>query len=324
MKQKLMLIGAAGLALALTGYSSDDQPIAMAQKTPRQYVLGPNDQINVEVVELPEFNNRSYRIDPDGTVSLPLVGRVPAAGLTVAQFQDKVEKALRSQVRNPHVVTGLVEVRSQPVSVMGSVNTPGTEMLQGQKTLFDVLAMAGGLKSDAGDVIKITRSQDEGPLDLPSARKDLSTGSTTAEVKVRDVVDLRSPEANIVVRPHDAISVPRAQVVYVIGNVRKAGGFAFPQNRNVSVLDALSMAEGMTQNAAPKNAHIVRRISEDPPRREQIPVDLNKMLAGKVEDTVLQPDDILYVPDNAARRTTGKILETALATASGLIIWRGF
>ena len=318
---RLAILIAAGACVAVSGTDDLANPGA---KSTSQYVLGPNDQISVEVVELPEFNNRSYRIDADGSVSLPLIGRVPAAGLTVAQFQTALEGRLKSQVRNPHVVTGMIEVRSQPVSVMGSVNNPGTEMLQGPKTLFDVLAMAGGLKPDAGDVIKITRQPDEGHLALANAVVDPATGTTTAEVNVRDVVDLRDAGANIAVRPHDAISVPRAQVIYVIGNVRKAGGFALSQNRRVSALEALSLAEGMSPNAAPQSARIARRVPGNTTSRQQIPVDLKRILAGKAEDVTLLPDDILYIPDNAARRTTGKILETALATASGLVIWRGF
>ncbi|HLK67801.1 MAG TPA: polysaccharide biosynthesis/export family protein [Bryobacteraceae bacterium] len=307
----------------LLAASAADRPADSKSGGP-QYILGANDQINVEVVELPEFSGRTYRIDADGSVSLPLVGRVRAAGLTLAQFQDAVEKQLHSQVKNPHVVTGLVEVRSQPVSVMGQVNTPGTEMLQGNKTLFDVLAMAGGLKPDAGDVIKITRQKEEGPLNLKNAAADETTGSVTASVSVRDVVDLRDPSANILMRPHDSISVPRAQVVYVIGNVKKAGGFALSQNKQISALEALSLAEGMAPNAAPKSARISRLVPGDSINREQIKVDLKAILAGKQKDIPMQPDDILYVPDNSARRTTGKILETGLATVSGLVIWRGF
>jgi len=288
------------------------------------YTLGPNDQITVEVVELPEFAAKSYRIDADGAVSLPLIGRVPAMGLTVAQFQEVLEAKLHTQVRNPHVTTGVMEVRSQPVSVMGSVNTPGTQMLQGPKTLFDVLAMAGGLKTDAGDTIKVTRQKDQGPLNLPEAVTDPSSGSTTAEVNVRDVVDLQNPGANIAVRPYDAVAVPRAKIVYVIGNVRKAGGFTISQNHKVSALEALSLAEGLTPNAAPQHARIARVTPDGSPTRQQIPVDLKKILAGKAEDLTLRPDDILYIPDSSTRRTTGRLAEAALATVSGLIIWRGF
>jgi len=286
------------------------------------YVLGPNDQITISVVELPEFSGKSYRIDEDGTVSLPLLGRVRAAGLTLTQLENNLSNSLRTQVRTPHVTANVAETRSRAVSVMGAVNTPGLQQIQGAKTLFDVLAAAGGLKPEAGEVVTITRQASEGPLNLPNERTDPADGRTTADVKVRDIVELRDPRINVVVRAHDEISVSRGTLLYVIGNVHKPGGFTVLQGHPVSALEALSMAEGLAPNASPGGARILRRTSETE-TREQIPVNLKKMLAGKTKDVKLSPDDILYIPDNTTRRITTKTLETALATVSGLIVWRG-
>lgn len=317
----LLLVSILTLGTARTLPAQADQLSAPLQ-APSAYVLGPNDQITVSVVELPEFSGRPYRIDEDGTVSLPLLGRVQAGGLTLAQLEANLRTALEVDVRTPHLTANVVETRPQPVSVMGEVNSPGLQQVQGTKTLFDVLAAAGGLKTDAGDVITITRHAPEGPLNLPGERKELPDGRTTAEVKVHDVVDLRDPRANIVILPHDEISVRRAPVFYVIGNVHRPGGFTLQQGRAVSALEALSLAEGFAPNAAPGSARVLRRES-DVNSREQIPVDLKKILAGKTKDVQLFPDDILYIPDNTSRRVTTKIGETALMTISGVVIWRG-
>ena len=286
------------------------------------YILGPNDQITMSVVELPEFNGRTYRIDEDGTVSLPLLGRVQAGGLTLTQLEANLQKALQVQVRTPHLVTNIAEMRNQPVSVLGAVVTPGTQQIQGSKTLFDVLAAAGGLKPDAGEMITITRQTAEGPLNLPNEVTDTAGERITAEVKVRDVIDRRDPKANILMRAHDEVSVSRGSLLYVIGNVHKPGGFPLLQGRPVSALEALSLAEGLAPNAHADSARILRRRSETEPR-EQIPVNIKKILAGKMQDVQLSPDDILYIPDDTTRRFTNRVLETALATVSGLIIWRG-
>jgi polysaccharide export outer membrane protein len=290
----------------------------------RSYILGPDDQVTVEVVELPETAGKSYRVDADGSLSLPLIGRVHAAGLSLAQLEGEVRERFRSEVRNPHVLAGLVDVRSQPVYVMGEVNNPGMQVLQGTKTLFDVLAMAGGLKPDAGDVVRITRRNGEGPLNLPGSAQDPASATFTAEVDLREVTELRKPDVNIAVRPHDSIFIPRAKVVYVIGNVRKAGGFTLSHKRSMTALEALSNAEGLSQNAAAKSARIVRRGATTDAPRQDIPINLKALLAGKTKDVELLPNDVLYVPDNGARRTSGRVLETALSTISGLIIWRGF
>lgn len=290
---------------------------------PGSYILGPNDQITVDVIELPEFNGKSYRIDAGGSVSLPLVGRIQAAGLTLTQFEDELTTRLKTQVRNPHLVTNLVETRSQPVAVMGAVNTPGTQQLSGSRTLFDVLSMAGGLKQEAGDVIKITRVPSEGPLPLPNATTDLQTGDSVAEVSVRDVVELRDQRLNILIQPHDEISIPRAEVVYVLGDVHKPGGFTLSQRGSISALEALSMAEGTLSTAAPQHARILRLSSENGSTRKQIPIDMKKILAGKAPDFELQPKDVLFIPDNTAKRAGVRAAETALSTISGVIIWRG-
>lgn len=295
-----------------------------AKAAPAGYVLGPNDQISVDVVEVPEFNNKTYRIDSDGSVSLPLIGRVHAAGLTLSEFEDALQAKLQKQIRNPHLVTNLIETRSQAVSVMGAVNSPGIQQLQGTRTLFDVLAAAGGLKPEAGDLITVTRQADQGPLNLPNVVRDPTSGRMTAEVRVRDVLDLRDPHSNIFIAPHDEISVPRAQVVYVIGNVRKAGGFTISEGRSLSALEALSLAEGLSADAKPSHAQILRRNSDSASiDRQQIPIDLSKVLAGKMKDVALKPDDILFIPDNVSKRASTRVLETAIQTISGVIIWRG-
>jgi polysaccharide export outer membrane protein len=160
-------------------------------------------------------------------------------------------------------------------------------------------------------------------LDLPGASIDPVTGGSSAEIHIRDIVDRHDPKLNILVRPRDEISIARAQLVYVIGNVRKAGGFTLVQRRSMSVLEALSLAEGLGPNASPSHAKILRRpVSETTPR-QQVPVNVKKVLQGKGEDLQLSPDDILFVPDNGMRKITTRAAETALATVSGLIIWRG-
>ncbi len=288
------------------------------------YVLGPGDQVIVQVAELPDYGTRPYRIDADGSLSLPLMGRVRAEGLTLPQFEAEVVAGLKKQVIDPHLVVTVTEQRPEPISIMGSVNNPGTQLLQGRKTLFDVVAAAGGLKPDAGNRIAITRQEDEGALTLPDVVKDPATGRMTGSIKVADLVDLRDSASNITVRPHDEISVPRAQLIYVIGNVKRAGGFTLREGSTFSALEALSMAEGLAPNASPKSAHILRKTGTDSTSRQRIPINLQKILSGKSPDVELTAADILFIPDNVSKRVTTRTLETALNTISGVAIFRGF
>jgi polysaccharide export outer membrane protein len=134
---------------------------------------------------------------------------------------------------------------------------------------------------------------------------------------------MRSPASNIAIRPHDEVFVAPGRVLYVIGNVKKPGGFTLSGKRRVSTLEALSLAEGLGPNAAAKKARILRRANEADLARKQIPVDLKRILSGKDEDVALYPDDILFVPDSNSKKIIARAAEAALATVSGVIIWRG-
>jgi polysaccharide biosynthesis/export protein len=321
MKAKILLLVVSTFSLGMT----QQTPVGGVAGVSNTTVLGPGDEVVVDVVELPEsFHAKQYRVESDGSLDLPLIGSVPAAGRTVAQLKADIDRRLRTQVLNPHVMVSVATTKSRAVSVMGAVNTPGAQQIEGRRTLFDVVAGAGGLKEDAGDVITVTRQQAEGPLNLPGASVNAATGSSVAEVRVSDLVQQKDPMVNIEMRPHDEVSVPRARLLYVIGDVKKAGGFTLSEKRSLSALEALSLAEGLGPNAAPKSARILRRTAASDTARQQIPVNLKRILAGKDEDIRLQPDDILFVPDNSGRRITAKVAETALATISGIAIWRGF
>ncbi|HUB79577.1 MAG TPA: polysaccharide biosynthesis/export family protein [Bryobacteraceae bacterium] len=328
--QRILLFSAVCVASAGLGLAQQKdaqpagvQPTASAANVSPSYVLGPNDQIAIQVLELPEIQAKSYRLDSDGTVDVPLAGTVRLGGLTLTQARHELENRLHSQVKDPHVSVSLLDSRSEPVSVLGAVNGPGTQQIEGSKTLFDVLAGAGGLKQDAGDTVIITRQKDEGPLNLPNTVVDPATGRSTAEVSVHDLVDLRLPGVNIPVRPHDEVFVAPGKVMYVIGNVRKPGGFTLSGKRGVSALEALSLAEGFAPDAAPKSARILRRTSDADLTRKQIPVNLKRILAGKAEDVAIYPDDILFVPDSKSKKIISRTAEAAIATVSGIIIWRG-
>jgi len=286
---------------------------------PQGYVLGANDQIKIEIVELEEFNGRTYRVDPDGTVSVPLVGRVRIAGGTLAVAEKKIADALRTQIQEPHVSLTLVETRSQPVSIVGEVNSPGVHQLEGTKTLYEVLAMAGGLKPDAGYQLKMTRKLQWGPIPIADAKVDQAENVSIAEIPTSAVLNANASK-NIKIFPEDIISVPRADIVYVVGEVRKGGSIVLRQKNTISVTEAVSAAEGFSSTASPKNARILR---PDPStsHRTEIPVDLRKVLDGKGEDLALRPNDVLYIPNSASKRAFIKAAEIALQTASGVIIY---
>lgn len=285
------------------------------------YILGPDDEVVIRVLDLPEINERAVRIDMRGNINLPLAGRLRAAGLTVEELEAAIAERLQTYLQKPVVTVAIAEFRSQPVSVLGAVAEPGVHQVQGRKTLYEILSQVGGLKPDAGNVIKITRRKESGPLPLPNAKLDETGQFYIGEVRVKSIMEAENPEENIFVQPNDIISVPKAELVYVIGSVKRSGGFVLNEKESLSVLQVLSLAEGLERTAAPGKAKILRPAG-DGSTRQEIPVDLKKLMAGKASDVYMKANDILFVPNSAARAASLRAAEAAIQITTGIIIWR--
>jgi polysaccharide biosynthesis/export protein len=283
------------------------------------YVLGPNDEIVIVSVVAEDIANKPTRITTSGDLNLPMVGRIHAAGMTLDQLETEVSQRLKTYYRDPDLSINITQFKSQPVSVIGYVASPGVIQLEGRKTLIEVLSQVGGLRQDAGSRIKITRQSEWGPIPLPSAKTqgDLSV----AEVSVRGIETATSPEENIQILPNDIITVPRADIVYVLGEVKMPGGFALDERgRTISLIEVLARAGGATPTASLKNAKIVRAVPNA--NRVEIAVNLRDVTKGKAKDMVLQPDDILYVPNSYAKGAFRRTLDTVVNTATAVAIYR--
>jgi polysaccharide export outer membrane protein len=317
----LVFLLLAGQSLAAAQDPASTAP-DLSRSTDSDYILGPGDQIKVWALGVEEITDKPMGIDPGGFVDLPMIGRVKASGLSVEQLKSELVKRLAADVREPRVAVDIVEFGSQPVSVIGSVGEPGVHQLRGRKTLAEVLSLAGGLRDDAGSKITVTRSVAWGEIPLPNARPDPSGKFSVAEVRLKDFLSANRPMDNIVVRPHDLITVPRADTIYVIGSVRKAGGFTLNEREGVSVLQALALAEGLGSPSSAQNSKILRPVANG--ERKEIAVDLKKVMAGKAPDFLMQPDDILFVPESTSKKAMARVLEVSLGTLSSFVVWRGF
>lgn len=285
------------------------------------YVLGPEDQVSIRILQAPEIADKPVRIDQAGYIDLPLVNRIRVAGLTSQQLQAELTRRLETYIRNPHVTISIEEFRSQPVSVLGSVNTPGLHQLRGRKTLTEVLSLAGGLRADAGHSVKITRKLRWGPVPVPGAATDPTGEFSIGQVSVKAILEAKNPEQNVLVLPEDVITVPRAEMVYVVGDVEKAGGFVLNERETLTALQSLTLAGGLKNTASPKGAKILRAAPAGTSRVE-VPLDLKKVLQGKALDVAMQSDDILFVPSSMSKKIGAKMLDAGISTVTGVVIWR--
>jgi polysaccharide export outer membrane protein len=280
------------------------------------YMLGPQDQIEVSVPGLEEqFNDKVFRIDSSGGVTLPLVGRIHVAGMTASALEGELRARLRPILKNPEAVVSISSFGSQPVSVLGAVRNPGIVQLQGRRTLFEVLSLAGGLQPEAGYVVQVTRSLDNGTIPLANVAEDRNANVSVASVRLKDIINVPNAAENIEIRPGDTIAVPKAGVVYVVGSVVKPGGFTLDENESLSALQAVSLAEGLQSTAASSKARVLRPVPGSP-NRDEIPVDLHRLMSGKTSDTQLHAGDILFVPGSGAKKAGIRTLDAIVNAAT--------
>ena len=286
------------------------------------YTLGPGDQVVIRVVDLEEFTDRSVRIDPNGFVDLPMIGRMEVGGLTVDQFKMQLSTKLSRYINAPQVTLNLTENQNQTVSVLGSVNTPGIHPLSGPRRLLDVLSLAGGSKPDAGSRVVLTRQMRWGELPVTGAKIDGTGSFSTVSLSLDDLLNSANPSDNIYIRPGDVISIPKAEIIYVVGDVKRAGGFPLSSHPSISILQALSLAEGFDHDAAGNRARILRQSPGGDGKPKEIPVDISKILTGQSPDVPLFANDVLFIPNSAIKSNTRRAAEAALQVATGVVIYR--
>jgi polysaccharide export outer membrane protein len=279
------------------------------------YLLGPDDTVTIHAVNAPDLSEKPFRVDAGGEIKLPMIGRIHAGGLTVEQLEAEITTGLKVYLVEPEVAVSITEFRSQPVSIVGAVAAPGVHQLEGQKTLVEMLAIAGGLRADAGPTVKLTRRLEFGRIPLPGAVDDPTHQYSIAEVNLKSVMEAKNPEYNIAIRPHDVISVPHAEVVYVIGEVNHAGALPLNEGDSLSVLEAVSSSGGPLHTAAISHARILRPVPGQQ-KRTEVAVDLKKIMAGQSVDIPLLAGDVLVVPGSTGKHAVYRALEAAVTAGT--------
>ncbi|HKS82974.1 MAG TPA: polysaccharide biosynthesis/export family protein [Candidatus Acidoferrales bacterium] len=321
--------------------------------SPNDYRIGPDDQLDISVLEAPELS-RSPRVSASGEVSLALVGSVRAEGLTTRELELVIEELYRrNYILDPHVSVQVRDMQSHPVAVFGAVKKPGVYQIREPKTVVEVLSLAEGLDNDAGDTVIIERrgaasahtpAQDAkspashnpsaGPSGhnpstewnsrSPQERQQQTTATSqpaVEQVDLKRLLDTGDPRLNVLVNPGDVVKVPRAELVYVVGEVGRPGGFELKSNENISVLQAIALAQGLTHTSAGGKARIIR-VNSETGQRQEIRINLSKILAGRIPDPILQPRDIVYVPNSVGRTAAYRSLDMVATISSGIAVYR--
>ncbi len=314
----LILFALGSLALGQTlPQQQQNGPMVSSTNLPSQRI-GANDLLNVSVYGAPELS-RTVRVSQEGWVQIPMLkAGFQAEGKFPGELESLIASALESGkiLVDPVVTVTVAEYVSRPISVIGAVKQPLTFQAYGNITLLEALSRAGGLTTDAGAEILLSRSQ-------ASASAEKLTG-LVLRIPVKQLIDQADGELNYQLRGGEEIRVPEASRIFVMGNVKKPGAFPMRDSYDSTVLKLLALSEGLLPFAMDE-AYIYRREGAGNGRSE-ISIPLAKIMARKSPDVPLLPNDVLYVPDNKNRRMTMSMVDRLVTfgsgTASGMLVWR--
>lgn len=243
------------------------------------YILGPEDLIEIDVFQVDDLK-RTVRISSNGYIKLPLTGMIKAAGLTGAALETAISRRLEQYLQEPAVSVFVQEYRSQRITVLGAVKSPGSHVVTGQKYLLDLLSLSEGLAENAGDICYIRRDKE------------------TIIVDLNNLLIKGDARLNIPVFAGDIIHVAKGGTIFVDGGVNKPGSFIM--HGKVTLTQAIAMAGGLAYEGKKNQIRVYRETGSD--KKESIDVNYDKVLAKKTADVLLQDKDIIIVPISGSKR----------------------
>jgi polysaccharide export outer membrane protein len=273
------------------------------------YNIGVGDILDIRVADEDMLTGR-YQVDQEGHVQMPLLtGPIKAAGLTTFDLAKQLQIELKKQdiMREPSVIVFIARGMTQNVTVLGAVVRPGIYQIEQPTTVLDLLSRAGGLQPNAGNQLIITpRGQGDGSA---------AASQTSKTIDLPGLMSGADLSANVVAKAGDVITVTTAPVVFVVGAVVRPGAFTVQNTRSeMTVLQAVAMAEGTQPTASLGKAVIVRQSADDA-QREEIPIDLGDVMKGKEVDRVLVANDILFVPQSGFKLGMRRVADVAVQAA---------
>src|ERR1700737_2576660 len=279
MGSKLILLFAAVLSFATVAQAQRKPPTP----TVTDYVVGPQDVLKITSYDQADLSGK-FTIEADGTFTYPLIGRFKAGGLTLRAVEEGLKKRLKDEgfFKNPQITVAVELYKSQKVFIVGEVRVPGTYTLSGNMNLVEALARAGStLPTASGEAVIVHVGQDAAGPVIPAKGPD---DPNLVRVNLRELENGAFSQ-NAQLRDGDTIFVPRAESIYVFGQVKNPGAYALQQQKNITVLQALSLAGGVTDRGATGRVNIIRIVNAQ-----------KKEIRVKLTDFV-QPGDTIVVPE---------------------------
>jgi polysaccharide export outer membrane protein len=292
-----------GVSIQNSGYTSGAIPYTKdafsTTMTGARVALGPGDEIEVSVFDTPELTQR-VRVNSEGKITLALVGEITVRGMSPDKLAGTITHKLVDGkfVKDPQVSVFVLEYANQMAYVTGEVARPGAYALLRSHRLLDLISVAGGLTSRAGNSVTIVREDD------------------AARHMVVDLSDKDENRSNPEILPGDSITVAQTGIVYVLGDVNRAGGFLLDRRSTLSVVQAVALAQGAKSSASLTKTVLIRTVQG---QRQEIPLNLKMILKAKSPDLLLAAGDIVFIPGSVIHgmgRTTLEVAESSVGLAA--------
>lgn len=299
------LFSIAFFGLALPGLAQ--KPVKPASFHAPTLKIGSGDLLRVKMFEDPDLSGQ-FRVDSSGDIALPLLGRVHVAGQTAdhvgTMIAKRYVKAGILQPEGSYATVSILEYATQGITVNGEVKKPGVYPALGVRMLNEVIASAGGELPVAASKVIITHQGDSGD---PTT---VTYNPFAAHPKI----------PHVQIFPGDTITVPKAGIVYVVGDVKRPGGFVLNGRQSLTIEEAMALAGGTANAAALKRVQLVRTLQNG--RKEAVTVSLKKIFKGKAPDVALKDGDVIYVPTSTGKLVTERALTSAIGIGTQVAIYR--
>jgi polysaccharide biosynthesis/export protein len=274
------------------------------------YRIGPNDLIEVFVLKAPELS-RAYKVNADGTIEMPFLGKVSAKNKTSQELAKLIANGLRGEFLVDPQVSVMVKQVNRPFFVQGAVRQPGVYQIEGRPSLLELITIAGGLNENYGTsafiIHKVRSEEADSPTGNPGDQSanlqsdpDSSTqGPAKYQLKKANINALLQGqfEQNVTIDPGDILHIPSTDVFFVAGEVNGPG--SFPLKEGTTVRQAISLARGTNPKAALGRAIIFRE--DQTGKKQEIPVDVGATMRGERPDLAIMPNDVLVIPNSKAK-----------------------
>jgi polysaccharide export outer membrane protein len=294
------IVGVVVWSLSVSGQEADLNSritsMAALPASNADYRLGPGDLIEIRVFGVAQLD-QTLRISATGTIKLPIVDQISAAGLSAAELERRIAERLHGDVvKDPQVSVFVKEYRSQPVTVLGAVRNPGQFQITLQLRLVDILSLAGGLQPNAGDEAMIQRPSPNG------------TGDEIVKIDLRELLEKGDLRLNMAMRGGDVIHVRAREdkFVYVVGELNRPGAFAVPPKREMRVSEVFALAGGASKTAKANESSLIRYDAQG--QRQDVMVNFTEILKGKQEDFFVRGEDIIFVPGSKVKTFANTLL----------------